>query len=262
MPSWTAEQIEQQLRALGVRDGAVLLVHTSFRKVGPVEGGPLALIEALKGALGPKGTLVMPTMTDGETVFDPATTPTHRMGITAELFFRQPDVVRSPHPGASFAAMGPLAARICAPHPLAPPHGLDSPAGRVYGLGGQVLLLGVEHSESTVMHVAESLAKVPYSVEHPCVVEVDGVAESVMIAETDHCSRRFRQLDAWLDASRLQRTGPVGNSTAKLVEARDPVRVALERLTVDPLVFLCDPAEFCGECAAARASIHDASGIQ
>ena len=94
MPSWTAEQIEQQLRALGVRDGAVLLVHTSFRKVGPVEGGPLALIEALKGAIGPKGTLVMPTMTDGETVFDPATTPTHGMGITAERVAAQWKVSR------------------------------------------------------------------------------------------------------------------------------------------------------------------------
>jgi len=131
---------------------------------------------------------------------------------------------------------------------------------RVYGLGGQVLLLGVEHSESTILHVAESLAKVPYSVEHPCVVAVDGVTGSVMIRETDHCCRRFRQLDAWLDASRLQRTGPVGNATAKLVEARDAVRIALERLTIDPLVFLCDPDEFCGECASARASIQDAPG--
>jgi hypothetical protein len=133
---------------LGVREGGVLLAHTSFRAVMPVEGGPLGLIRALRSALGPAGTLVMPTMTDGASRFDPRTTPTDGMGITAELFWRQPGVVRSSHPGASFAAEGPRAAGICAAQPLSPPHGPDSPVGRVHDLDGQVLLLGVTHSET------------------------------------------------------------------------------------------------------------------
>jgi len=69
-------RIHDQLRALGVRQGAVLLVHTSFKNVGPVEGGPLGLIAALRLAVGSRGTLVMPTMTDGESRFDPQSTPT------------------------------------------------------------------------------------------------------------------------------------------------------------------------------------------
>src|SRR5688572_832552 len=155
-------EIEQQLRSLGVREGGVLLVHTSFRAVRPVEGGPLGLIRALRRALGPAGTLVMPTMTDGATVFDPRSTPTEGMGVTAETFWRQPGVLRSTHPGGSFAAEGPLAARICEPQPLSPPHGPDSPVGRVRELDGHVLLLGVEHSENTTLHLAEALAGVPY----------------------------------------------------------------------------------------------------
>ncbi|MGA9524077.1 MAG: AAC(3) family N-acetyltransferase, partial [Myxococcaceae bacterium] len=143
-------RIEEQLRALGVREGGVLLVHTSFRAVRPVEGGPLGLIRALRAALGPAGTLVMPTMSDGASVFDPRSTPTEGMGITAELFWRQPGVLRSTHPGGSFAAEGPLAERICAPQPLSPPHGLDSPVGRVFELDGQVLLLGGETPANTV----------------------------------------------------------------------------------------------------------------
>src|SRR5258708_22566372 len=146
------DELREQLVALGVRRSGVLLVHTSFRAVGPVEGGALGLIDALREALGPEGTLVMPTMTDGETVFDPRSTKTHDMGITAELFFRQPGVQRSTHPGASFSAAGPLADRICAPQPLEPPHGIDSPPGRVLDLGGQVLLLGVAHTERTMLH--------------------------------------------------------------------------------------------------------------
>lgn len=246
------QEIATQLEALGVRPGGVLLVHTSFRQVRPVVGGPAGLIDALRKAVGPGGTLVMPTMTDGESVFDPRSTPTESMGITAETFWRQEGVMRSTHPGGSFAAAGPLAERICAPQPLAPPHGVESPPGRVRDLDGQVLLLGVTHGESTMLHVAEDIAKVPYSVEHPCVVEVDGVPMRVMVAESDHCCRGFLRMDAWLDERSLQRVGRVGNATAKLAKARDVVAVAVEHLTEDLLVFLCPEGARCDECELAR----------
>lgn len=244
-----------QLRALGVRPGGVLLVHTSFRAVRPIEGGPLGLIRALRLALGDGGTLVMPTMTDGETVFDPKSTPTHDMGIVAETFRRQPGAQRSDHPGGSFAAEGPMALHICAPQPLSPPHGLESPPGRVHALGGQVLLLGVDHSESTTLHVAEAIAQVPYSISHPCVVEVAGVAGTAMIAETDHCCRRFCLANDWLRARGQQREGKVGNAVARLCASRDLVAAAVERLAADPLLFLCPAGEGCEECDAARASV-------
>lgn len=256
MPDMTIAQVVEQLRALGVRQGGVLLVHTSFKAVRPVEGGPLGLIAALRAAIGPQGTLVMPTMTSGETVFDPRSTPTESMGITAELFWRQPGVVRSTHPGGSFAAAGPLAGQICRPQPLSPPHGSESPVGHVHELGGQVLLLGVTHSEDTTLHLAEAIARVPYSVSHPCVVEVDGVASTMMIAETDHCCTRFRLADDWLRERGLQRVGKVGNADARLVNARDVVAVALEHLAMDPLIFLCPASAGCEECDLARASIH------
>ena len=251
----TRNELAAQLRALGVRHGGVLLVHTSFRAVRPVEGGPIALIEALHDALGPEGTLVMPTMTDGESPFDPAATPTWQMGITAELFWRRPGVRRSGHPGGSFAAAGPRAEEICAPQLLSPPHGPDSPVGRVHDLDGQVLLLGVAHSESTTLHLAEALARVPYSVAHPTVVVIDGQPQVVAIAETDHCCRGFARADGWLRQAGLQREGPVGQAHARLANARDVVRTAVARLASDPLVFLCPRAAGCDECDAARASI-------
>ncbi len=248
--------VVEQLRALGVRQGAVLLVHTSFRAVRPVEGGPRGVLAALRGAVGIDGTIVMPTMTDGEGVYDPRATPSVDMGVVAETFWRTRGVHRSGHPGGSFAAEGPHAVRICAPQPLSPPHGRDSPPGRVRDLDGHVLLLGVLHSESTTLHVAESIANVPYSVSHPTVVvEADGVARSVMIAETDHCCRGFTKIDARLRARGLQREGRVGHADARLVRARDLVDVALELLAVDPLCFLCVPAVGCDECDAARASV-------
>jgi aminoglycoside 3-N-acetyltransferase len=245
-------RLVSQLRELGVREGGVLLVHTSFKAVGPVEGGPLGLINALRKAIGPQGTLVMPTMTSGEEVFDPRTTPTVDMGITAETFWRQPGVTRSTHPGGSFAAEGPHAEFICKPQPLSPPHGVDSPVGRVHELDGQVLLLGVTHSEDTTLHLAEAVAHVPYSVSHPTVV---APGRTELIAETDHCCRNFRKVDAWLKD--LQRTGKIGNADARLASSRDIVRVAVERLTRDPLVFLCAPDAGCEECNSSRASLKE-----
>lgn len=65
-----------QLLALGVQPGGILIVHTAFSKVAPVEGGPRGLIEALRSALGPEGTLVMPSLSDDDDhPFDPKETP-------------------------------------------------------------------------------------------------------------------------------------------------------------------------------------------
>lgn len=258
MSEVSGQRMVEQLREFGVREGGVLLVHTSFKAVRPVEGGPLGLIRALRAALGDTGTLVMPTMTDGESVFDPRSTPTADMGITAELFWRQPGVLRSTHPGGSFAAEGPHAEEICRPQPLSPPHGPDSPVGRVHALGGQVLLLGVTHSEDTTLHLAEALARVPYSVTHPCVVEEAGVVRTVEIAETDHCCRGFRLADGWLRERGLQREGKVGHADARLCDSRNVVRLAVEHLVAEPLVFLCPPEAGCEECDLARASVSGA----
>ncbi|MCW5964997.1 MAG: AAC(3) family N-acetyltransferase, partial [Bryobacterales bacterium] len=161
--------IIRQLQSLGVQMGGVLLVHTSFRAVGPVEGGPLGLICALRQTLGPHGTLVMPSWTGSDDhPFDPRTTPASPdLGIVADTFWRQPGVLRSQHCFA-FAAAGPKARQILDdPLPL-PPHTPASPAGRVHDLDGQVLLLGVDHSANTTIHLAELIANVPYGVPKHC----------------------------------------------------------------------------------------------
>lgn len=248
----TISEVTAELEALGVARGGVLLVHTSFKAVGRMEDGPRGLIRALRAALGEEGTLVMPTMTDGASRFDPKTTKTDGMGIVAETFWRLPHVLRSTHPGGSFAAVGPHAETICAPQPLSPAHGPVSPPGRVLDLDGQVLLLGVLHSENTTLHVAEAIANVPYSVANPT-VDADG--ETVMVSETDHCCMGFRVADEWLRTAGKQREGKVGDADARLFRSRDVVALATAELARDPLRFLCANGAGCAECDRARASI-------
>jgi aminoglycoside N3'-acetyltransferase len=251
----TVAEVVEQLRDLGVETGSVLLVHTSFRAVRPVEGGPQGLVRALRAALGPRGTLVMPSWTgDPDAPFDPLHTPAAPdLGVVADTFWRQPAVARSDHPFA-FAAAGPRAVEIVSgPLPL-PPHAPDSPVGRVYDADGQVLLLGVGHDANTTLHLAELMADVPYRLPGHITVVQDGRPVRIDYGENDHCCQRFALADAWLRERGLQAEGRVGSARARLARSRDIVAVATARLTRDPLVFLHAGDEGCQECDRARAS--------
>jgi aminoglycoside 3-N-acetyltransferase len=244
----------RQLHSLGLRPAGVLLVHTSFRAVRPVEGGPEGLIAALREALGPDGTLVMPSMSDDDNdPFDPKATPCLGMGIVADNFWRLPGVLRSDSPH-SFAAAGPHAARITAPHPIDVPHGLDSPVGRVWELDGQVLLLGVGHDANTTIHLAENLAGVRYRRQKYAMILDNGRPTRLAYAEIDHCTQRFDLLDGWLEEKGQQRTGPVGHATAHLARSRDIVDAVIPRLRHDETIFL-HPTGVDEECDQARESL-------
>jgi len=248
-------QLVRQLRDLGVLPGGVLLVHSSFSQVKPVAGGPLGLIAALRAALGPAGTLVMPSMSwDDDQPFDPrATSCREEMGVTGDMFWRMPGVLRSPCPHA-FAAQGPEAAAITAPHPPDLPHGLDSPVGRVYERDGQVLLLGVGHTANTTIHLCENLAGVRYRRQKYLTLLRDGQPFRFEYAEIDHCCQNFALADVWLDEKGLQRRGTVGRAEARLVRSRDVTAEVTRRLRQNETAFL-HPFGVDEECDEARASL-------
>lgn len=252
--SITQLMLTRQLLDLGVQPGGVLLVHCSFSRVKPVVGGPAGLIAALQAALQPDGTLVMPSMTDDDDhPFDPTCTPCLGMGVVANTFWQMPGVLRSDSPHA-FAAIGPEAAGITGPHPVDVPHGLDSPVGRVYERDGQVLLLGVGHSDNTTVHLAEYMAGVRYRRKKYLTLWKEGQLFRCDFTEIDHCCQNFNLVDPWLDARGLQRKGMVGRAEARLMRSRDVVEVVLEHLRQDETVFL-HPTGVDEECDEARRSL-------
>jgi aminoglycoside 3-N-acetyltransferase len=250
----TRAEVVGQLQALGVRPGGVLLVHTAFSRVGPLEDGPLGLIAALESALGPAGTLVMPSMSeDDDHPFDRSATPCRHLGIVADTFWRLPGVLRSDSPHA-FAARGPAAADISAAHPPENPHGPGTPVHRVHDLDGQVLLLGVGHDSDTTVHLGEDLAGVRYRAPKHVTLLRDGRPVRLDYEEIDHCTQNFQLLDGWLDERGHQRRGPVGHAEARLAGSRDIVAAVTSHLRADETAFL-HPLGVDAECDLARRSL-------
>jgi aminoglycoside 3-N-acetyltransferase len=210
----------------------------------------------LREALGPEGTLVMASWPgNDDQPFDRKRSAVDAdLGIVAQIFWQLPGVLRADHFHA-FAAVGPNAEFVLQdPLPL-PPHIPRSPVGRVHDLGGQVLLLGVNHDADTTIHLAETMARVPYGIPRYGTVLRNGRPSRIEFTENDHCCRRFNLADDWLRAEGLQAEGPVGHGAARLVRATDVTRVVVGKLTTDPLVFLCSAESGCAECDLARASV-------
>lgn len=244
-----------QLRALGLEPGSVVLVHSSYRALRPVDGGPQGVIDAVMSAVGPMGTVVMPSWPgDDDRPFEPNAPSAPDLGVIADTFWRHPGALRTDHPF-TFAALGPHARHITSdPLPI-PPHRLESPVGRVWELDGQILLLGVGHDSNTTIHLAEVLGGAPYRVPKHVTHVVDGRAARIEYGENDHCCQRFTFADEWLRERGAQREGAVGHGQARLVRSRDVVNVVVERVRRDPTIFLHPRGSGCDECETAWRSM-------
>ncbi|CAI9416900.1 hypothetical protein ANOBCDAF_03839 [Pleomorphomonas sp. T1.2MG-36] len=54
----TEATLAADLRRLGIRPGDLVMVHASLKAIGPVDGGARAIVDALRAAVGPEGTLM------------------------------------------------------------------------------------------------------------------------------------------------------------------------------------------------------------
>jgi aminoglycoside 3-N-acetyltransferase/aminoglycoside 3-N-acetyltransferase-2 len=108
------------------------------------------------------GKQMPPRERDEWPAFDPADAGTEReFGLLNHFICRHPCVVRSPHPDANMAAIGPRAAELVARHPIGSGYGPESPIERLLDMGGRVLLLGAPLDAVTVLHYAEAVADIP-----------------------------------------------------------------------------------------------------
>jgi aminoglycoside 3-N-acetyltransferase len=141
------------------------------------------------------------------------------MGVVAETFRKQRGVKRSNNPDASFAAWGKHRDYITQDHPLYPLFGEDSPVGRIYALGGWVLMLGVGHGTNTSLHLAEYRANIHHPIRHDGrPLWVNGRIEWQAHDDIDWDDDDFEALGAdFARETGLQKEGPVAFGQALLV---------------------------------------------
>ena len=243
------------LRALGVVPGSILLVHTSFKAIGPIDGGPDAFIDALIEAAGPEGTIVMPSWSvEDDYLFVPEYSSCREdLGIVADTFWRLDDVLRGSHAFA-VAARGPLALQITGAPFIVPPHAPGSGVARVRDADGWVLLAGVDHDADTTVHLGELEGGAPYRQPKHILVLENGVPKRVDYGENDSCCRGFHMVGDWLRTRGLQQQGRLANGHAMLARSRDIVATVIEEIGDDPCRFLCRPGS-CEECDRSWASV-------
>lgn len=240
----TAGTLAADLRALGLAPGDLVLVHSSMRAVGFVAGGVQAVVQALLDALGPEGTLVVPTHTPSNSDpagwrnppvpaawwpvvreqspgFDPARTPSQWMGALPELVRTWPGASRSAHPEVSFAAVGARAAAVTGEHPLEDGLGERSPLGAIYRGDGKVLLLGCGHDSNTSLHLAECRQPRPELTRYGAAVrDPSGGSRWVTWTAPQADEEDFPALGAAYEATGAVRIGKVGNADARLLPQR------------------------------------------
>ena len=249
----TVNSFKKDFFSLGLKEGSIIIVHSSLSKMGWTVGGQVAVIDALMDVITPKGTLIMPTFTSGNTepsewqyppvpeewwsiirkcipAFHPDKIPTRGMGSISETFRKYPNVIRSNHPTTSFAAWGKHAKNIIKNHPLENDLGIDSPLGKIYKLNGQVLLLGVPHLNNSSLHLAEYLCEYPGK-KHITIgsaIYVNKKRTWVTWNELDNISDDFDDLGRDFEQSINYQPQKVGQAEARLLSQRDMVDFAVK----------------------------------
>lgn len=236
-----------ELSALGLRPGDVVCVHAAMSRLGWVCGGAQAVIEALCDAVGPSGTIMMPTFSGDlsdpeewghppaapesiETIlremppYDPDRTPTKSMGTIPELFRTWPGARRSPHPQSSFAAMGPQALALVNEHPLDNRFGPNSPLETLVNLDGKVLLLAAMPDTLSLFHLTQHMVSgsVPMSKKAPMLV--NGSKEWVPYEDIEYPVHWFERGVAHLVDIGIAVTGVIGEGSALLLPARPTIK--------------------------------------
>lgn len=167
---------------LGVRPGDIILMHSSMKSL-QTDMKPEEFLLTLCNYLGPRGTLVLPTLsystvTRENNVFHAKETPAC-IGLLPNVFRKLEGSVRSIHPTHSCAARGYLARELTEMHILDDtPVGPNSPFRLLADNGGKILMLGPVNASNTFMHGMEEIAGVPYCLtpeKHPfLLIDADG----------------------------------------------------------------------------------------
>lgn len=253
------------LRSAGVTRGTVALIHpdaivaAQFAVPSNAASSVLSnerrldlLIEAMQSAVGPDGTLLIPTFSysfpKGEP-FDVRNTPS-AVGMVSERLRKLPGVRRTLDPIFSFACWGRLAEELCA-LPVKECFGSDSVFAVLHRVNALLVDLGCSMSRGgTFVHYVETAHGVDYRYNktfNGTIISADGNARPLsVIYNVRDLSRRSEA-----DLARLQnrladegksKTVTVGRFRIMAVTAKDVFDTAWRMLDEDPISLIAEGA--------------------
>ena len=223
------EDLYRGIRAMGVRPGDVMMVHSSFSQMHYFQGTALDAIQAMITVVGPDGTVVMPTFSfQGRSydflakrpTFDQRHSPAYT-GLLCELLRRRDDAVRSLHPSHSVAAVGRLAEDIAGGYERSvTPFDEQSPWNRMSELNAWIFNIGLTQRQLAITqyHYAEEAlqALMPVSLYWPEPFEVtvrDAQGQERIVqayAHHPHNRKDYRRIIEWHYHSGVLRYRRVG----------------------------------------------------
>lgn len=163
--NYNKQQLKDQLESMGLKGDETILIHSSMKAIGAVDGGADTVLDAWMEYF-KNGLLLLPTHTwktvnADNPVYNPYTTPSC-VGLLTNMFMKRDGVIRSLHPTHSMSGYGKNAAEYLAGEeynntPCTPGGCYD----RLKEVGGKVLLVGVGHERNTYIHSVEEVLNVP-----------------------------------------------------------------------------------------------------
>ncbi len=253
---FTKEDIKKQLRDMNAPRVGIVLMHTSLRAVGPVEGGGEGLLDALIEYFTEDGGLFcVPTHTWDNLGTDKITLDMtlceSNLGAFTEIAARDPRGVRSENPTHSMVVFGDRARAlefICGESDIDTPTSPGSCYGKLYREGGYVLLVGVAQDKDTYLHTVDEMLALPNRMSgkptQVTVKHVDGTVSEhdLYLFDTDYTediSLRFTKYDTAFRYHRCITDGFIGNAPTQLCDAvkmKDTVELIWSRSGgIDPL---------------------------
>ncbi|MGD0033796.1 AAC(3) family N-acetyltransferase [Paenibacillus illinoisensis] len=243
----TQQSLFEQLHQLGIDGRSTLLVHSSMKSMGEVEGGADTVLDVFTDYM-KDGLLVLPTHTwstinASNPMFHVESSPCC-VGILPELFRKRPGVVRSWHPTHSVAAIGQDAVAFTKDdHLYDTPCARGSAWGKLLDRKATILLVGVDLKRNTFIHGVEEWVDVPGRLtdEHEQLYTVLPDGTEISVPSRRHCglswSEHFWKVDEVLQRKGAMRIGRLGGAIVRVCDAAMVEAVITEMLRANPDLF-------------------------
>ena len=254
---YTKQELLAQLAQMDIPRDRVVLMHSSLRLIGKVEGGPPAILDALIEYFTASGGLFcVPTHTwanlNKEITLD-MSDPHTCLGALPDLAAADPRGVRSQNPTHSMAVFGDRSRALdFVKDDAYLVSGTDPKScyGKLYREGGYVLLVGVSHDRNTYLHCVDEILGVPNRLStvprEVCVKLASGelVKSKQLPYKTDFTpdiSTRFPKYETAFRYNGAITDGFFGNAPTQCCDAR------IMKETVEKILKSCDGADPLGD---------------